>query len=559
MDAWRRSPVLAGGPNPDYEMGGNPTVKHGADGGGFIRSVVAQPKVPGMLQAGLAAGSYVRKRVRLSGYLRTEDVSEVLTIWMGIQGQNTVLLAVADGGRSRGTTGWKKHDVVLDVPEQSVTLSLGITLEGTGKVWLDGVTVDTVGHEVAVTAQKWAFGGGAGRVRSRGDPAVERGSERGAFIRSKVQAPKKAAALTMAASPVPYLGNASGCRVSQDRGRGEIRRTVDDCSRPERRDVGFRQHGQAADQGHHRLEEVRVVLDVPRASAAIGYGIMMEGAGKVWLDGVALEVVGEEVPVTDGKGWFTTGSNPEDYAMGGYPAEPHGGRGGAFVRSAVAEPRTFGSWATSIDAEPYLGKRLRLSAYVRTEDVANEVGLWMRVDGPTGVLTFDNMENRAIKGTTDWKKHDVVLDVPATAAGIMYGLVLQGKGSAWFDGLTLEPVDTSVAATGGLDPFTEDYAGHYAEAAKRFPDLIARRPASFTPRLFNFLALHRSGQMDDARTYIASVADGLADRKWAAPVALFYAGRLSEDEVLKAAASTDPASTGSRSAKRTTTLRWPTC
>ena len=123
----------------------------------------------------------------------------------------------------------------------------------------------------------------------------------------------------------------------------------------------------------------------------------------------------------------------------------------------------------------------------------------------------------------------------------MYGLVLQGKGSAWFDGLTLEPVDTSVAATGGLDPFTEDYAGHYAEAAKRFPDLIARRPASFTPRLFNFLALHRSGQMDDARTYIASVADGLADRKWAAPVALFYAGRLSEDEVLKAAASTDSA------------------
>ena len=199
--------VLAGGPNPDYEMGGNPAVKHGADGGGFIRSVVAQPKVPGMLQAGLAAGSYVRKRVRLSGYLRTEDVSEVLTIWMGIQGQNKVLLAVADGGAIRGTTGWKKHDVVLDVPEQSVTLSLGITLEGTGKVWLDGVTVDTVGHEVAVTAQKWAFGGGGwNEDEAGGDPAVERGLERGAFIRSKVQAPKKAAALTMAASPVPYLG-----------------------------------------------------------------------------------------------------------------------------------------------------------------------------------------------------------------------------------------------------------------------------------------------------------------------------------------------------------------
>jgi hypothetical protein len=42
---------------------------------------------------------------------------------------------------------------------------------------------------------------------------------------------------------------------------------------------------------------------------------------------------------------------------------------------------------------------------------------------------------------TAWRKFDVVLDVPATATGITYRLVLVGKGRAWFDGVTLEPVE----------------------------------------------------------------------------------------------------------------------
>jgi len=42
----------------------------------------------------------------------------------------------------------------------------------------------------------------------------------------------------------------------------------------------------------------------------------------------------------------------------------------------------------------------------------------MRIDKETTQLAFDNMENRAIKGTTDWLKYDVVLDIPKDAPGI---------------------------------------------------------------------------------------------------------------------------------------------
>jgi len=38
----------------------------------------------------------------------------------------------------------------------------------------------------------------------------------------------------------------------------------------------------------------------------------------------------------------------------------------------------------------------------------------------TGVA-FDNMQDRAIKGTTDWRRYEVVLDVPEDATGIAPG------------------------------------------------------------------------------------------------------------------------------------------
>ena len=58
--------------------------------------------------------------------------------------------------------------------------------------------------------------------------------------------------------------------------------------------------------------------------------------------------------------------------------------------------------------------------------------------------------------------------------------------------------------------------------------------------LFYALALHRSGRREEARTFLAGIAGTFPVQRWAAPVVQFYAGRLPEDEVLKAAASADP-------------------
>ena len=74
----------------------------------------------------------------------------------------------------------------------------------------------------------------------------------------------------------------------------------------------------------------------------------------------------------------------------------------------------------------------------------------MRVDGAKKdeTLAFDNMQDRAIKGTTDWKKYEIVLDVPENSEMVAFGLLLSGKGQVWMDDLQFEVVGKDVPTTG---------------------------------------------------------------------------------------------------------------
>jgi hypothetical protein len=41
-----------------------------------------------------------------------------------------------------------------------------------------------------------------------------------------------------------------------------------------------------------------IVLDVPAGGASIRYGVVLSGAGKVWADGLRIELVDQSIPVT---------------------------------------------------------------------------------------------------------------------------------------------------------------------------------------------------------------------------------------------------------------------
>lgn len=84
------------------------------------------------------------------------------------------------------------------------------------------------------------------------------------------------------------------------------------------------------------------------------------------------------------------------------------------------------------------GKKLRFSCWIRTENVSEWVGAWVRYDTPAGVNGFNNMQDREIKGTTEWTRQEFTIDVPADVQGINFGFILAGDGAAWFDDVEVE-------------------------------------------------------------------------------------------------------------------------
>ena len=97
----------------------------------------------------------------------------------------------------------------------------------------------------------------------------------------------------------------------------------------------------------------------------------------------------------------------------------------------------FGSIFFKIPAK-YNGSQISLQGYLKTENVENGfAGLLLRVDGKDAPLAFDNMSNRNIKGTNDWKMYTITLPLPEVAENIFVAGLLTGKGKAWFDDFTL--------------------------------------------------------------------------------------------------------------------------
>lgn len=138
--------------------------------------------------------------------------------------------------------------------------------------------------------------------------------------------------------------------------------------------------------------------------------------------------------------WFMAGSHPKDYTHGIDTVITYEGKKAAHLRCQVDEPGGFGTLMQSFKADNFHNKRMRFSAVVKSEGVANWAGLWMRIDGNDRgeSLEFDNMQERPIEGNTDWKKYQVVLDVPPKGASVHLGILLDGKGQVWLSDVHFE-------------------------------------------------------------------------------------------------------------------------
>jgi hypothetical protein len=152
------------------------------------------------------------------------------------------------------------------------------------------------------------------------------------------------------------------------------------------------------------------------------------------------------------KGWGITGARRDAYSAE-VSAETHGGRPVVRMWRSGDGADGFGAMFQVFKPDAYRGRRVQLSAALRTVDVTGRAALCFRVDGPESersgrYLAFDNMDARpSVSGSTNWTRHACVLDVSEEATALFISNILAGRGELFWADVRFELVDPSVPVT----------------------------------------------------------------------------------------------------------------
>ena len=166
---------------------------------------------------------------------------------------------------------------------------------------------------------------------------------------------------------------------------------------------------------------------------------------------LAAPVLQSQTPITNpGSGFASilnfetehTGTTPRGWG-GGPPGTifvdgniVHSGRWAVRLERDTASPQGFTTITHVLPAD-FAGKTIEWRGFLRTEDVSDFTGLWLREDGDTPGLAFDNMQRQQLNGTHDWKEYSISLPLRPNAKQIFFGVLTAGTGKAWADDLQL--------------------------------------------------------------------------------------------------------------------------
>ncbi|MFK2905246.1 S41 family peptidase [Dyella ginsengisoli] len=129
-----------------------------------------------------------------------------------------------------------------------------------------------------------------------------------------------------------------------------------------------------------------------------------------------------------GAGWIVTGSGRTHYVVQG-TGDPRDAQGASVtLRGDDPLPGQFGASGLVLNALPYRGHRLTLTADLSTRDAAQGALIWLRVDGGRPSEAFANSQLQPVFGTTAAAHREVQVDVPDDAEKIFLGTALTGAG-----------------------------------------------------------------------------------------------------------------------------------
>ena len=160
----------------------------------------------------------------------------------------------------------------------------------------------------------------------------------------------------------------------------------------------------------------------------------------------------EHVDGAKPRGWEARVANEE---LATVTDEKHGGARSLRLEAAAGDRAA----KTVFDAKPYVGKRVRLQGFIKTQQVGG-AAIWLRADGAEDeMIVIDVMRDRRVTGTAGWTKAVVEIDVPPNAAKLVAGGMVLQSGTAWFDDLAIEVAEIKPPAQITLAGTVTDPAG----------------------------------------------------------------------------------------------------
>jgi len=190
--------------------------------------------------------------------------------------------------------------------------------------------------------------------------------------------------------------------------------------------------------------KMEIVCDVPPEVQTIRAGLNLRGKGQIWMDSPQIEIVPDSVPITDDQTWHPWSFSSPHYSTKFDPTTPRNGKPTRLLESKVAGSGEWFAWDwNNRHPEKYLGKKMKLSMWIKTEGVTGPSGLCLRVVGPNFADIIPNLskDQRTIKGTTLWTKYEFTADIPPETQNICTGVRLGGKGKLWLDDVQYELVE----------------------------------------------------------------------------------------------------------------------
>jgi len=151
---------IAGSEAKSYEMGIDKGVGTDGKNAATIKSKKKKINGFGTLMQNCSPEKYIGKRVRMSGMVKTHNISGWAGLWLRIDERGSDKSIGFDNMRNGkkdrsicGTTDWTLYEIVLDVPPNASNLAYGALLSGPGQIWFDSLKFEIVDSDIPTTGK----------------------------------------------------------------------------------------------------------------------------------------------------------------------------------------------------------------------------------------------------------------------------------------------------------------------------------------------------------------------------------------------------------------------